>query len=221
MCTGLEVAGIAAALSAAGAGAGAYAQNQQLRSQDRAAAAGIRANEALQRQGEANVNQTVQKLSASQSQANTQAASAKQLAAYRAALQAGTSAPGGTQAPVAGASKAYAARAAQSGQSANDFVSALAQSGATTEGTQLERVGEGQTIADTAGKLGLLANKAGGQDYLTQLKIRSTQANPWIEAAGMLLQGAGSGAATYAGYNGSKKVPAGAGATTVAASGSP
>lgn len=207
MCTGLEGAAIAAAISAAGAGVNAYSQNQTLRSQDQAAAAGIRNQEQLQRQGEATVNQNVQKMSAAQSQANVDAASAKQLAAYRAALSAGSTAPGASPTPVAGASGAYKARAAQAGGNASDFVNALAASGAKTEGTQLERVQEGQGMADTASKLGLLNTQSQGQDYLTQLKIRAQQANPWLTSAGILLGGTGAGLSSYSGYNSGVKKP--------------
>lgn len=195
MCTGLEVGALAAAV--AGTAAQGYAQSDALKKQNDVAAAGIIKQGALQKQGEADVGTTVNKVA--QSTAATQAATAKQLSAYRAALQAGSATSGSASPNIATASKAYKDTQAKDSGNANDYVQGLAQSAATTEGTQLERVQEGQQLGDTAGKLGILSNQSAQQNYLTKLQIQGTKANPWIMGLGSLLQGAGAGMGGAAG----------------------
>jgi hypothetical protein len=190
MCTGLEVAGISAALSAAGSASQGYAQSQALSKQNDIAAAGIIKQGELQKQAENDVSQVTNKTVA-QSNADTAAQTAKQLAAYHAALQQSSGISNSASQDVPGASKAYKAAQTQASGSAANYVNALADSAATTEGTQLERVNEGQQIAGTAGQLGLLNQQSNEQSYLTKLQINATKANPWLVGFGQLAQGLG------------------------------
>jgi hypothetical protein len=181
--------GVPLMLSGAGSAVGGLAQQEQLNKQSDIAAAGIIKQGELQKQGEADVGSTIQ--TASQSTAAAQAKTAQQLAAYRSALQQGTPQTQAASPSVPGASKAFKAAQTSATGSANDYVNAIAQSAATTQGTQLERVGENQQMAQTASDLGVLTNQSNEQNYLTQLKVRATQQNPWLTALGMTLQGAG------------------------------
>ena len=187
MCTGLEVAAVAAAV--AGAGTTAYAQHQALQQQDQIAAQGILEQGKLQKQGETDVNNTTQTLA--QSNAKVQQQSDSQLAAYRAALQQSQGISQSASPDVPGASKAYKAEQTSADTGASKYVDAIAQSGATTQGTQLERIGEGQAQAETATKLGDLTRQSNEQSYVTKLQIQATQANPWLMALGTTLSAAG------------------------------
>ncbi len=192
MCTGVEIAAMASmAATAAGTATSAIATDQQQNRQNDIAAAGIIKQGQIQKQAEKDVGQTVNTLNASN--ASTQAKTAQQLNAYRSALLQAQPLSAAASPGVPGASKAYGAAQAASSGSASDYVNKIATSAATTQGTQLERVNEGQSMADTATKLGVLGQQSGEQSYLTKLQVSSTQANPWVKGLGMLMQGAGMG----------------------------
>lgn len=208
MCTGLEIAALAA--SAAGSAASSYAQNQQLKQQDSATAAGLIQQGQLRKQGSMQAADTVNKIAASN--ADTQATSAKQLAAYRSTLQSGAQNSAGASPAVPGASKAFQAAQTGATNNASGYVDSMAQDAATTEGTGLERVGEGETLADSAGKIGQLNAQSAQQADLTKLKVAGIQANPWITGLGMLLKGAGAGMGAAAGYGAAGAASGGTGA---------
>lgn len=186
---GSEALYIGAAMAAAGAATTSYANSQQLKKQDQIAAAGIIKQGEFQRKGEADVSSTIGQVA--KSNALTQSKANDQLAQYRAALQQGSGTSNSASPNVPGAGKAYKSAQATAGASANDYVGKLATSAATTQGTQLERVNEGEQMGDTATKLGLLNNQAQNQNYLTKLQIQQTQANPWLKGLGTLLSVAG------------------------------
>lgn len=196
MCYGTETLYIGAALAAAGAATTSYANNQQLKKQDQIAAQGIIKQGALQKQGEADVASTIGQVA--KSGAKTQASANDQLAQYRAALQQGSGISASASPNVPGASKAYKGAQTVAGTSAKNYTDAIANSAATTQGTQLERVDENQGMADTAGKLGILSGESANQNYLTKLQVQSTKANPWLTGLGSLLSAAG-GASGWAG----------------------
>jgi hypothetical protein len=189
MCYGTETIYIGAALAAAGAATSSYAQNQQLKSQDKIAAEGIIKQGQLQKQGQADVSTQIGSLA--KSNAASLKTSNDQLAQYRAALQQGSGISSSASPGVGGSNKAYKTAQTAAGTSASDYVGKIADSAATTQGTQLERVGEGEQMGDTAGKLGLLSGQASEQNYLTKLKVQSTQENPWLSGLGMALSAAG------------------------------
>lgn len=189
MCDPVTIGALA--LSAAGAATSAYATSQQQNKQNDIAAAGILKQGQLQKQAENDVGQTVNTLNASN--ASTQAKTAQQLNAYRSALLQAQPLSAAASPGVPGASKAFGAAQTASSSSAADYVNKIATSAATTQGTQLERVNEGQSMADTATKLGVLGQQSGEQSYLTKLQVSATQANPWVKGLGMLMQGAGMG----------------------------
>jgi|GEM_PF-3888218 len=181
--------GIPLMLSGAGSATNAYAQNQQLKAQNNAAAEGIIKQGQIQQQGGNDVGAATK--SVAQSNAKIQAAQASQLASYRTALQQGSGLSQSADTNVAGTSKAFKEQEGTAGASASNYVNALANSAATTEGTQLERVGENETLANTAGQLGALSNQSNEQNYLTKLKVQATQANPWLTGLGTLLEAGG------------------------------
>lgn len=211
MCTGLEIAALAA--TAAGTATDAYAQHVALVNQDKIAAQGIITQGALQKQGEGDVTSLTGQLA--KSNATTLAKSAGQLSDYQNALKQSSLITNSADPNVPGADKAYKSEQAKASGGAQDYVNAIAGSAATTQGTDLERVGENEKIGDTAGQLGLLNTQASEQNYLTKLKIQAVQPNPWLEGLGQVLKGAGAvmsfGAA---GAAGAAAGAAGAGAGT-------
>jgi hypothetical protein len=139
-----------------------------------------------------------------QSNAAAQAKGAQQLAAIQKALQSSAAVQNSNAASpdVPGASKAYKQEQAQASGSAQNYVNAIANSAATTQGTQLERVGEGEDIANTATQLGGLQQQSNEQNYVTKLQVEATQENPWLKSLGMLLSGAGAVGGALAGGGG-------------------
>lgn len=220
MCYGTEAIYISAALAAAGAATSSYASSQQLKSQDKIAAEGILKQGQLQKQGEAEASTQIGQLA--KSNAATQKTSSDQLAAYQKALQQGSGITSSDNPNVPGASKAYKSATTQATGGASDYVNKIANSAATTQGTQLERVDENTQMGATAGNLGILNNEANEQNYLTKLKVQSTQANPWLKGLGTLLSVAGAaygGAAGFASAGTSAAGDAAAAAGTTAAQG--
>jgi hypothetical protein len=222
MCYGAEAVYIGAALAAAGAATSSYANSQQLKKQDQIAAQGIVQQGALKKQGQQDVGQNIQ--SVAQSNQASQAKSAQQLSSFRSALQEDAPQNASADPSVPGASKAFAQEQAKSGASASNYVDAIAKSAATTQGTQLERVDEGNAMGATAGKLGVLSGESSEQSYLTKLQIQSTQANPWISGLGKVLSGAGAvvgagAGAVGAGVTGGVGLAANAGSSLASAKG--
>lgn len=156
----------------------AYAQNQVLKKQNDAAAAGIIAQGNLQKNAESQVAGTTKTIA----NETPQATSAAQLASFQKALSQETPNSNAADPSVPGASKAFKAEQGVATGDASKYVNAIAGSAATTEGTQLERVQEGQQLGNQASSLGLLAGQSQEQSYLTKLQIQSQQANPWLTA---------------------------------------
>ena len=177
------------AVGAAGSAVGGLAQKGLLNQQNQSALQGINAQGVLQRQGNADVTGLTNTIA--NSNQNTQNAIQGQLGSYNAALAKMSPQTQAAQPSVAGASGAFKADRARAGGSAQDYVNAIKNSAATTQGTQLERVGEGQQMAGTASNLGLLNTQSQQQNYLTQLQIRAAQANPWLTALSSVMKGAG------------------------------
>lgn len=207
MCYGTEALYIGAALAAAGAATNSYATSQQLKKQDSIAAAGIIKQGEFQKQGNADVASTTKSLA--QSNADAQAKTNQQLAAYHAALQQSSGINQSASPNVPGSSKAYKDAQTTAGASASDYVNKIASSAATTQGTQLERVSENEKMGDTAGKLGMLQNSSNEQNYLTKLQVQSVKANPWLQGLGTLMSAAGVAFGGAAGMGGSAAGAAG------------
>lgn len=180
----------------AGQAATTIAQAQQLNKQNDIAAAGIIDQGNLQKQGEGDVASLTKTIS----QETPQQKTAQQLSAYQKALQQSAPISNSDQPGVPGAGSAYKKEAASAGAGASNYVNALAKSGATIEGTQLERVQEGQQLGNTASQLGLLSQQSDEQSYLTKLQIQGTQANPWLMALGTAAKAYGSMASMGAGW---------------------
>jgi hypothetical protein len=191
----------AAVASLVGTGASAYANNQNLRKQDNQAAASIIKEGALNSQAGADVAKT----NAAIAKSNPDNTQKQQNAAYLAALQQAQPTQAGVNPGVKGASKRYNQATANSQQDVNDYARSTASNLASTAAPQLQRINEGNVIANTASKLGLLNDTANAQGGLLKTQLAGDQADPWLSSIGTLLQGAGQGASSYAGYKSGKK----------------
>lgn len=200
-----ELALAAGAATAAGAGVNAYSANQQMRKQDSIAAQGIRNQSNLQAQAQAGVQKTIQKVGTDNA-ANEQANQQKQQAQYIDALRRAAPVQGAAQTDAPGASSRYAKGVVDAKAANNTFGGTQANLMSRTDAPQLTQIQDQQSIGDEASRLGLLNDTSNADNNLTKLQVQGVQQNPWLTAAGAVLQGVGSGASTYAGGMAGSKV---------------
>jgi len=195
--TGLAIA-ISAGLTVAGAGTAAYANHQALQKQDQAAAQGIQRQEALQKQGENDVQQNIKQVQQNQQSVDKNQSSLQDQ--YEAALQ--RAAPvQGTQGALPGASKKYAEGVQSALQANQQFGTNQAKTAAAVGAPALTNLQTQQGLGATATQLGQLNDASSQQNQLTQMQVNSIAANPWMLAAGAALSGASKGYGSYAGYS--------------------
>ena len=204
---------IGAGVSALGAGVSAYAQNQQLRKQDNIAAQGIINQGALRQQANSDVQKLI-KNTGQNNAANIARNQTTQEQEYAAALQRAAPVQGAALTTQPGASKAYAADVMNARNNVAQYGSDLGKSTAATDAPQLTQIQTQEALGDTATKLGLLNDTSANQNRLMQIQAGAVQANPWLQAVGGILQGAGTGyAARKMGAAGSTAYTAGSTAT--------
>lgn len=171
--SGVETALIVGALASAG---GAYNSYSTAKKQDQAAAQGIRAQAAKQRDASAQVNQLIDQRAGSNPDAAAAGANQqflKQLAAARS--------PSIPQ--VGAASNRYTADAAgaqnDSNAYATDLAGIMSRIGAPAQQRQAEAVQMGRTSS----AINQIGNAAAGEDFLTRLRASRIAPNPWLKAA--------------------------------------
>lgn len=192
--TGLYTAIGATALSAAGSGVNAYSQNQTMRKQDSQTAAAITQQGAINSKAE----QAVGNLNNSIAKADPNEATKQQTAAYLAA--ANQAAKTDTTPTVAGASKRYAQASMGAQSDIANYGRSTAANTAAVAAPSLQRIGEGNQIADTASQLGRYNDESASEQGILKTQLAGDAQNPWLSATSALLSGAGSGLSTYAGY---------------------
>lgn len=190
--SGLYTAIGAAALSAAGSGASAYSQNQTMRKQDNQLAASTIKQGGINSQAES----AVSKLNDSIARSNPADAQKQQTAAY---LQAAQQAPT-TNPTVPGGSKRYSQAVAGSKADISNYARSTAGSEAAVAAPSLQRMGEGNQIADVASQLGRYNDQSASEQGILRTQMAGDQQNPWLSSLSQVLQGAGSGLSTYGGY---------------------
>jgi hypothetical protein len=192
---GTEAIWIPLAVSAISAGAAAKNQHDTLQRQDNEAAAGIAAQAGRQRQADARVSQEVQALEASSPEAERARATNDFLGQLRQARGAQYNANG-----VGASSDEFAKDTAAGAGKVVDFGKASADRMARISAPGRQRVNEQVSFGRAAGDVNQIARGAQGDAFLTQLRMRGIQANPWIGAASQLGQGVASGMAQSSGY---------------------
>lgn len=188
---GAAVGAVPLILTALGAGAQAYNTNRTLSRQDAEAAAGIRRQGDIQRRADQRVNAEVDTLAQSTNadeRAQRMQDYMKTLAATRQKTEAGLDNEAMGDAFNAAGDKAKGELAAE-GQTRANLMAGIDAPG-------LQRQGEGIRFGNLATDVGLIGRESAGQQFLTDLRVRSQRRNPWLDFAGSAMQGLGQGMAT-------------------------
>lgn len=191
--SGVETALVVSALAA---GAGAYGNYKAANEADKNAAQGIRMQAQKQQQADAQVNQLLDKTAQSNpaaAQSQIQQQFMQQLAAQRSRS--------GSSMPVGAASSRYVADSGKAAADTNAYATNLADIMSRIDAPALQRRNEAQTMARAGSDLGLISNAANGDAFLTALKSRNIQPNPWL---GAVQQVGGAYANTKAGQGSGK-----------------
>lgn len=209
MCTGAELGLI---LAGTGAATNAYNQNRALRKQNQATAQGIRDQGELQRQAAGRTMGAIDQFA----QSGPEQAQRQNLDAYLAALRGSQRETEGSLPMVGAANPRFAedvsAARQATGAEARDRAGVLAR----IDAPGLQRMNEQFALGRAGADLGELQRQSGAQDFLTKLKVASIQPNPWLGAAGQIMQGIGGAMALMPAAG-----AAGAAAPTTAAAASP
>lgn len=185
---GTEAFWVPAVLSLVGAGASYYANNQAAKRQNNAALAGIQQQEALQKQANARVAQTIGKVASSNPQQYQQQDTKQYLTALqqaRAAAQQGYGTnpnPTGGNALQSWINRDNAAQTAYANQSAGNL--------AAVEAPQQQRMNEGFQLGNLGSDLGATGINSRNDYYLTNMAVNAAKPNPWLLAFGQAAQGA-------------------------------
>lgn len=186
----MSAAAIPWIIAAASTGAEVYNNVNTARKQDAAAAEGIRAQGVKQREANALVDKQLSELATSNADDERQTAQDQFLAQLRKTRQAAD----GSMPTVAGASDRYT-------QDVNDrSANASAQAERTADlmsrinAPMMQRQGEAQQSGRLASDIGRVGQDSKMQDFLTQLRIKGINKNPYVSA----LSGLGN---AYAGYS--------------------
>lgn len=202
MGTGVgEAAIVPLIVSAIGAGATAYNAHQTLKDQDNVAAQGLLAQGQRQKQADQRVSQEVNALDASSPEASRKAATDNFLTALKQNQQ---QARGGKT--VGAVSGQYDADSAAAGNAVDQFGRSQADVLGRINAPGLQRQDEAQGRARLGSDLGLIGRNSQADAFLTDLRSRSIQANPWINAGATLAGGVASGMASTGGATGSSPV---------------
>jgi hypothetical protein len=174
-------------MSLAGTGMSMANQQETQHQQDKIAAEGI------MRQGQLNdqSNQKVQALTKSISESDPQQQIDAQKATFTKALMSAAPDRAGANPVVPGASKKYSDALAKATGNVQQFGDTQSTLMAHADAPTLQRLQDQIHIGSTAGDLGLLQNQSVGQNAATQLGVKSIHPNPWIDAAGQAIRGAG------------------------------
>lgn len=207
---GLEattLAYIGMALSAAGAGAQAYTQKKTAEGQDRAAAMGIKRQQAKQREIDSRVDDSIGALERS-SPEDERAASLDQ---YMQQLRSARGNMNGADVPVTGGR--YGEDVTASKAAIGNYGDKVANLLATIRAASDQRTNEGYEIGRMGSDVAGTARNAAGEAFLNQLRMNGIRPNPWVNAAGEVAKGVGSGMNSYAASRSDPMLPQGAGGT--------
>ncbi len=187
---------VALAAAAAAAGTSAYNTNQTAKKQDRALAGSIRNQDKKQQEIDARINKEVQELS----QSNSADERAESLANYTDTVRKGSGDITAGLTPGIG-SDAFKADAAKGAQGTLDYAGNIAGLMSRIDAPSMQRRGEAFGYGRLATDNNMIAREARGQAFLDELRLRSIQRNPWLDAAAATMSSYGgnfSGAPTSA-----------------------
>jgi hypothetical protein len=202
---------IALALAAAAAGGQYYNAQHTASRQDQAAADSIRNQSKIQKQADADVNNTVSKLAGS----NSAEATAQRLNDYMSTLRRSRANTEAGLSPVIG-SDTFKTDAAQAANDASGYAAKTAGLMARMDAPGIQRQQEGFDYGKLSTDLGLVGRQSQGQSFLDQLRLQGIRRNAKIDLASGLLS---AGAGAVAGGVGGAASAAGSGGSTYAAGG--
>lgn len=175
-------------LATAAAGASTYNTIQTGRRQDSAAASSIRNQSRLQREADARVNEEVQSLEGSTAADER----AERLAQYMDTLRAGDASLTAGLTPGVG-SDAFREDSAAAADAVRAGAGRTAGLMSRIDAAQMQRQGEAFGYGRLATDVGLIGRRSQGQAFMDDLRMRSIQRNPWIDAGASVLQGMAGG----------------------------
>lgn len=185
MCSGAEIGLI---LAATGTGVQAYNTDRSLRRQDAALADGLRKQGRIQREANTRVNDEIAALGASTGAAER----AESLRGFQDALRAtDAAATSGITSNVIDASPRFAERVTQAVRGIRDDANTRAGRLSVIDGARLQRINEGISRGRAGLDLNEIGRQSQGTNYLAQLRAREEQPNPWVNALGQAMAGAG------------------------------
>ena len=184
MCTGAEAGLILAAAGAATNTANNYAA---ARKQDRIAAQGIRRQSDLQREASRRAGQHLEEFSGS-TPAGEQSQS---LEGFMNALRQSRQSTEGDLPAVGAANPRFAEDVSAGRQRVGEQASERAGRLSRIDAPMYQRQREGSQFLRTSADVGELGRQSSAQDFLTRLRVSAAQPNPWVGAAGSLMQGIG------------------------------
>lgn len=195
---GTEALWIPAVLAAAGGAAQAVNTRNVAKRQDNQAAAGIRQQAETQRGINARINQTLQQTAAANPDEVRSTVQDQYLRQAQAKLgQARAGLVGDT-----GLSSAYNEAANTAGGKVADFATSTAGLLARMDAPGVQRQQEGMRFGNLGMDLDAVRGNVQADQFLNQLRMQGIRRNPWLDAAGAALSGAGAGMASRAGSTG-------------------
>ena len=175
-------------LTAVGGGTKAVNQQVSLRRQDKAAAAGIRAQGELQRGANEQLNERVADIASSTGEGER----AEALEGFLNTLRENQDLTGAEADPLGLGGGRFAERVAGGEATTRKAGTERAGRLSVIDAAGRQRIGERGRVADTATALGEVQRQSQAADFITRLRIASKRPNPLIDALGSTLQGAGS-----------------------------
>lgn len=194
---GTEAIWIPLVASAVSAGVSAKQTHDVAKRQDNEAAAGIAAQANRQRQADARVSQEVQALESSTPEGERAAANQEFLTQLQKSR--GQQYAGGK---VGASSDEFATDTERGASNVVDFGKREAGIRSRISAPTRQRTNEQIGFGRLGGDLGSIGRNAGGDAFLSQLRMRGIGRNPWVDAAAGVGQGVASGMAQNTGYGG-------------------
>lgn len=188
-------------LGALSAAASTYNQHKLDQAQNDNALAGIAKQRADQKRADNAVQQTVQQVGTSSPEAATQQAQD----AFVDQLRRNKAAQGGVNpsaATTTGADPRFAVAQQGAQQGAQSYGQTVASNLAGIIGSQNQHLAEGTAVQNLRPQLTNIDKQASDDQFLTQLKARSLQANPWVALGAKALQAGAMASAAGVGSGG-------------------
>lgn len=187
---GTEAVWVPLALAAVGAGTQYYNTQQTEKRQDQQLAESIRGQTRKQGEADAKVNEEIRKLE----QSNAADERAGRLQSYFDTLGRNRRDVQGGILPGIGSGE-FQTDAAKAAAALDAYGGGQAALASRIDAPLVQRQGEGFSYGNLATDLSRIGREVAGQAFVDQVKLNRIRRDPWLDAAGSTLQGAGQGMA--------------------------